>query len=192
MISIIYIHACPSIMLLITRAYNHGVGVGVWSEALAGCPVGVSRVLLIEAPDAERLEKGEAEWKGILLRTWRLLFHASVHAYLEMLLERGALTAGVVQARVHGLGRSAFDEAQAVLREEEMLLPGVLGDDVHVYIEFVATYLEFKFFSPHLLPRYFGNLDEAHVDAVLEKDISGLSLYWEARLPGAPSPLGVS
>lgn len=164
---------------------------GVWPEGMQEglCPAGVSRVLLIEAPDGERLGK-EGEWGAILLRTWRLLFHASVHAYLEMLLERGALTASVVQARVHGLGRSAFDEAQAVLREEEMLLPGVLGDDVHVYIEFVATYLEFKFFSPHLLQRYFGNLDEAHVDAVLEKDISGLSLYWEARLPGASSSLG--
>jgi hypothetical protein len=152
------------------------LGLSAWPE--------VNFMLLIEAPDSSRLQ--HQAMPALWLRTWRLLFHASIHAYLESRVDVGALTQATARARVHEIGRSTFDEACAVLAQEHLLLPPY--DDTHAYIELAATYLELKYFAPHVLPRYFPTTGRARLDTALAKDISALAMLWETRLPGLPTP----
>ena len=96
-----------------------------------------------------------ADWPAqrLLIRCWRLLFHARVH---------GALDAKAGGRRADAGGRprtdspdrpAAFDEIRTVLGQEEMLLPP--RSDESIYVEFAATYLELRRFAPSFLPRYF-------------------------------------
>src|SRR4051794_40123896 len=74
-------------------------------------------VLLLARPEPEDL----AAWpRGpLLVKYWRLLFHAAVH---RAVAARG-LTPAAVRERVHRLGQCEFDEARGVLRQERFLLP---------------------------------------------------------------------
>ncbi|HUY93362.1 MAG TPA: hypothetical protein VMV10_31840 [Pirellulales bacterium] len=143
------------------------------------------QVILLARPDAESLAAltaGEA-----LAKYWRLLFHIRVHVALERRIAAGELNSAVVRQRIERIGQAAFEEAKLVLRQEDILLPPV--DEPSSYVEFVAVYLELRFFAPALLPRYFPTLPAAEeIDQMLAADLDAAALLAATRLPGAPLP----
>lgn len=146
-------------------------------------------VLLLARPEPEELAAAGRE--RVLVRTWRLLFHARVHQVLAARRADGLLSDAAVRHRIQLLGPTEFAAARAVLIEENYLFPGrdLLGD----YIEFAAVYLELRFFAPLLLSAMFPGLgDLAAVDALLAEDIDGPALFAATRLPGAPDPLALA
>lgn len=145
----------------------------------------VGTIVLLPRPDADYLASltaGEAR-----IKYWRLLFHARVHLALDQKLADGALDAAAVRERIARIGPSAFEEIRTVLRQEDLLLPPV--DDLAVYLEFAAVYLELRFFAASLVPRYFPSLgDTRRIDDLLAEEIDAVGLWAATRLPGAPNP----
>lgn len=122
-----------------------------------------------------------------LLKYWRLLFHARIHAELEHRAVAGQLTLERVRRHIARIGPVAFAEVRSVLKREQMLLPP--ADELGVFIEFAAVYLELRYFARQLLPLYFPALDDlALVDALLAEDLDAELLYAATRLPGACEP----
>ena len=146
-------------------------------------------VILLPQPDSEKLSAmtaGEA-----LLRCWRLLFHARVHASLEQASADGCLTPAIVRQRIYQLGAVEFDEIRSVLDQEAFLLPP--RDEATVYVEFAAVFLELRHFAPSLLSRYFpalGDLDAAA--RILAQDLDGEELFRSTRPAGAAQPSDVA
>jgi hypothetical protein len=123
-----------------------------------------------------------------LLKYWRLLFHARVHLALVRRRAEGALTEAAVCQRIARIGPTEFDEARAVLRQEHFLLPP--DDPEGVYEEFVALYLELRFFAPHRLAVYFPDVtDFEAIDRVLAEEVDAGAIFAATRLEGAPDPL---
>ncbi|HEX7448818.1 MAG TPA: hypothetical protein VF306_14795, partial [Pirellulales bacterium] len=142
-------------------------------------------VILLARPDADYLASLTAAEAKI--KYWRLLFHARVHEALDQKVAEGALPAAVVRQRIASIGQAAFEEIRTVLRQEDLLLPPV--DELAVYLEFAAVYLELRFFAASLLPRYFPALgDWQRINAVLAEDVDAQALWTATRLPGAPNP----
>jgi hypothetical protein len=138
-------------------------------------------VILLQRPDAKALGKHAAS--DILLKAWRLLFHARVHI---MLGDRKLDEPAVVE-RIRRLGTAVFNEARSVLRQEHFLLPP--GDEQTVYEEFAALYLELRYFARHLVPRYFPAItDFEGVDRLLAEDVNAEELFDRTRPDGAPLP----
>src|SRR5262249_41100271 len=104
-------------------------------------------VILLARPSTEQLQALGRE--TILSRYCRLLFHAHVHVALDRLQQEGRLTPADIRTRVEQIGATEFSEIRTVLVQENGLLPP--PEDVHVYIEFVAFYLELKYFRSNLL-----------------------------------------
>lgn len=148
-----------------------------------------STTILLAQPEPERLAsrpRGE-----ILLRYWRLLFHAHVHLTLERRLRDRKLTDAIIRQRIHQIGAAEFDEVRAVLRQEHLLLPP--RDDRGVYVEFAAVYLELRHFAPARLARFFPALETLEsIDALLAADVDAARLFTGTRLPGAVPPLSLS
>ena len=92
-----------------------------------------------------------------LSKYWRLLFHARVHLALADRIASGQLMAADVARRIERWALRPSTKS-AVLRGEDLLLPPVT--DASVYEEFVAVFLELKYFAPALLPSYFPTLDD--------------------------------
>ena len=85
------------------------------------------------------------------------------------------------------IGATEFTEFEAVLRQENFLLPP--GDQQTLYEELASVYLELRFFAPHLLPHYFpavGSLE--NVDRVLAQDVAAAEVFEGTRLRGADNP----
>src|SRR5579871_4491151 len=137
-------------------------------------------VLLLPRPDRERL--AERDRGEILLKYWRLLFHARVHVALQE--RRGVRN---VRQRIERIGLTEFNEATAVLRQEHFLLPP--GDAETIYEEFAAVYLELRYFAPHVLPVYFPICSQREgIEAILAEDVDAKILFDATRLEGAPDP----
>lgn len=144
-----------------------------------------AHVLLLVRPSDEHLRDTPRE--QVLLEYWRLLFHGRVHAVLEERWAKGDLTIRGIQEWIRTVGDTEFREACAVLRDESLLLP---PDDVrHAYVEFVAVYLELRFFAGTLLPSYFPSLrDHDELSARLAGEVDAKRLYDATRPRGAPEP----
>jgi hypothetical protein len=143
------------------------------------------QLILLGRPEPEQL--AAASRPRVLLKYWRLLFHARVHVELDRAIAEDRLNETIVKQRVAQLGAIEFDEIRTVLKQENLLLPPT--SDVSTYIEFVAVYSELKHFAPRLLGDYFPSLrSEAVVDEVIGQDFD--VAHWSAatRLPGAPEP----
>jgi hypothetical protein len=144
-----------------------------------------STVILLARPD-EALEKQDRA--AILSRYWRLLFHVHVHLALDERHQEGNLTQADVRARIEQIGRTEFEEIRAVLQEERDLLEP--ADDLAVYIEFAAVYLELRYFRTNLRATYFPAIsDFAAIDQILARDVDGDAIFARTRLPGAPDPV---
>ncbi|MEW4570900.1 hypothetical protein AB1L88_23785 [Tautonia sp. JC769] len=142
-------------------------------------------VILLAEPPPERLAtmtRGQ-----ILLRYWRMLFHARIDEELEHQRRGGFLSDSIVRSRVDRIGQTVIDEARMVLRLEDYLLPP--RDLWEVYREFTAVYLELRHFAPRLLGSYFPSIEDREaVDAVLAEDVNAPALFDRTRPPGAPEP----
>jgi hypothetical protein len=132
-------------------------------------------LLLLARPEEHELEAMTADALRDYYR--RLHVHARIHAALDERLARGELTELTVAERLERIGSSAFDEVRAVLGQEAFLLPPV--STVSVYVEFVAVFLELRYYAPDVLSAYFPSLDDfdrieelvsedVDIDAVLE------------------------
>lgn len=120
----------------------------------------------------------------LLLKVWRLLFHAKVHLLLEQRVARGQLDAHDVHQRIDSIGGLEFDEIRQVLKAEDMLLDP--ARNTAVYIEFAATYAELKFFAPSLVSTYFPCLMQLdQVDETLRQDFDAEALLETTQLAGA-------
>ena len=143
-------------------------------------------VILLARPSAEQLDAHGID--STLLYYWRLLFHARVHVALRRRHEEGLLTPADLLARIEQIGATEFGEVRTILQQEHALPPP--GDDLSVYTEFAATYLELRYFRANLLATFFPAFyDFARVDAVLAQDVDGSALFNATRLPGAPEPV---
>jgi hypothetical protein len=143
-------------------------------------------VILLARPQAEELEALERD--EALLKYWQLLFHVHVHLTLQRRYQQGLVTAADVRTRIEHIGRAEFEEIHTVLKQEHYLLPP--EDDVNVYIEFAAVYLELRYFRSNLRSTYFPALaDFQAIDRLLAQDIDADALFARTRLPGAPDPV---
>jgi hypothetical protein len=143
------------------------------------------KVVLLDRPDARDLAVTPAE--DILINCWRLLFHARVHVALEDLAASGRLSPSAVRRRIQRLGPAEFDEIRVVLGQEDLLLPP--RTDASIYAEFVAMYLELRYFARSLVPRYFPGLEDLEaVDELVGQDVEAANLFQATRPHGAPDP----
>ncbi|AMV29436.1 hypothetical protein VT84_33890 [Gemmata sp. SH-PL17] len=138
-------------------------------------------VLLLERPTPEELSGPRDDLLG---RYWRLLFHASVHRELGQRLTE--LTPAALRERIEVIGPAEFEEVRNVLQQDGHLAPG--ADDRDTYFEFVAYFLELRFFNPALIPVSFPGLAPDPVGAALAGDVDGRGLFLRTRPPGAPDP----
>jgi hypothetical protein len=140
---------------------------------------------LFPTPFPQRLASLPRE--ALLVKYWRLLFHARVHAALERRAGEGGLTDAAVRARVRRIGVTEFEEARAVLRQERLVLPP--GDLRAAYEEFAAVFLELRFFDPRRLKYCFPSIASfEEVGNVLAEDVDAEALFAATRPEGAPDP----
>jgi hypothetical protein len=143
-------------------------------------------VLLFSRPSPNTMNTQDRD--AILLTYWRRLFHASVHREFDRLRHDQRLTSADIAERVAQLGASEFAEIRMVLRQEHLLQPD--ADDEAVYVEFVAVYLELRYFAANLVPVWFPSLpDDDRIDRLIARDIDATALFHRTRLPGAPDPV---
>jgi hypothetical protein len=143
------------------------------------------QVLLLVRPGPDKQATMPAP--RMLLEYWRLLFHARADAHMARLAGDRALDPAVAIARIHAIGQAAFDEVRSVLEKERFLLPPT--DNIRVYSEFVAVYLELRHFLPEALKVYFPSIDSFdRIDRVIALDIDGPALLAATRLAGAADP----
>jgi hypothetical protein len=143
-------------------------------------------VILLARPSPEDFETRRSD--AILSKYWRMLFHAHVHIALERRHREGRLTLSDVQERIEQIGRTEFEEIRGVLEQENCLL--LPQNDVMVYIEFAAVYLELRYFRTNLRATYFPALgDFQAIDQLLARDVDADILFAKTRLPGAPNPV---
>jgi hypothetical protein len=143
-------------------------------------------VVLLAKPTAEELE--ELGHNGALLLYWRLLFHVHVHLELHRRHQEGRLTPADVRARIDKTGQTEFEEIRTVLEQEKDLLTP--QDELSVYIEFAAVYLELRYFRSNLRASYFPAIrDFQIIDELLARDVDADALFTRTRLSGAPNPV---
>ncbi|HEX3728077.1 MAG TPA: hypothetical protein VHV08_17620, partial [Pirellulales bacterium] len=141
-------------------------------------------VILLARPTAEFLN--ELRPDQVVVKFWRLLFHARVHLALDQLIAEGRFRDKELRSRILHIGRTEFEEIRAVLRQEDFLLPP--RSDLSVYVEFVAVYLELRYFAPSLLRSYFPSLEDLlYIDELIKHDLDAEALLVATRLPGAPT-----
>ena len=140
------------------------------------------RVILVTADHAP-LMVGDPE---AFSKLWRAIFHARIHVRFDELLEDGKLTTAAIRERVHRVGQTEFDEIRSVLKQENLLLPPV--DDTSTYIEFVAIYLELRYFAPRAIERTFPAVfDTSQIDAAIALDLEPDALLAASRPARAPA-----
>ncbi|HWE37927.1 MAG TPA: hypothetical protein VG406_15260 [Isosphaeraceae bacterium] len=143
-------------------------------------------LILLAEPEPEDLATTPRD--AMLLRYWRALFHAGVHAALGRRFAAGLISPAALRERIARIGPTEFDEARHVLRADGDLLPP--RDDRGAFEEFAARYLELRSFAPASLPDVFPGLrDVEAVDAVLGEDLDAGGILATSRPPGAPEPV---
>lgn len=156
------------------------LGVDSWESLPAS-------ILLLARPDEDEVEHLTLD--QLLLRYWRLLFHARLDLTLKSRIEFGDLSIPDIRSRIDEIGQVEFDEAQAVLVRERMLIPDFTRSDA--FAEFVAVFLELSYFSPEWLADWFPSIeDPEQILDLLRHDIDADELYRTARPAGAPEPAG--
>ncbi|MEI7837046.1 MAG: hypothetical protein WCK05_11650, partial [Planctomycetota bacterium] len=139
-------------------------------------------VILLSSPDLD--SRSPTPLAAALAELERQLFHARVHLAIERRLSEGRLTEARVRQRIHRIGQTEFDEVRLVLRRENLLFPP--RDNVTVYAEFAAVYLELRHFARHRLGRYFPTIwHPRDVDAILADDVDVAALLSACRIEGA-------
>ena len=133
-----------------------------------------AQVILLERPRQDELDFGDLD--EVLLRCWRLLFHARVHLALAERIAADQLTTAEVQQRIGRLGKAAFEEIHQVLEQESFLFAE--HDDRDVYGEFAAVFLGLNYFAPGLLESFFPALDDREEAlSILAQDLDAETLF---------------
>ncbi|HWO17877.1 MAG TPA: hypothetical protein VNO30_03850 [Kofleriaceae bacterium] len=141
------------------------------------------RVILVRGDRDELAETVEGQ--EARSRQWRAIFHARIHQAFDELLAAKTLTQAAIRERVHRIGQTEFDEIRSVLKQEDLLLPPV--DEASTYIEFVALYLELRYFAPGAVERTFPAVfDTAQLDAAIALDLDAAALLAASRPESAP------
>lgn len=134
-------------------------------------------------------DEGELDYwpmQELLQQVWRRLFHAQVDRELLDLL-RSRLHRADVQKRIAQIGQVEFDEAHFVLRSEMRLVEP--ESRIEAWREFVALYLELKYFEPDLLPVWFPSIGgHANVDDLPSRDLDAAAILKRTQLCGATKP----
>jgi hypothetical protein len=118
---------------------------------------------------------------------WRRLFHATIHVELDRQRSAAKLTNEQIQERIEKLGPIIWDEAKKVLIEENWLTSEATQEEL--YVEFVAVFLELRYFLPNVPAAYFPaieNLDQ--VEGIIAEGLNVALLFAQTRLPGAKDP----
>lgn len=145
-----------------------------------------SMALLIAEPDPDELSSASSA--HLLVAAWRRLFHARVACELAKRLSEGEIDATGLDTRIAAIGRAAFDEARAVLRQDGLLLPPFT--DASAYASFGAAFLELTYFQPSARSAIFPAIESlSHVETVLGGDVDAPAVLAATRPPGAPAPL---
>lgn len=118
-------------------------------------------------------------------RLWRAAFHARIHVEIEQRMDAGVLLEATLRERIDRIGQTEFDEVREILRQDDLLLPP--GGDRESYAEFVALFLELRYFAPRLLATTFPSLDLAKVEAEISRDIDA-KLLLEHACPDGVDP----
>lgn len=140
--------------------------------------------LLICEPDEGELEHWPMQ--ELLQHIWRRLFHAQIDRELLNRLHTTLHRAGV-QERIAEIGQVEFDEAHFVLRSELRLVHP--ESRIEAWREFVALYLELKYFEPDLLPVWFpSTAGRPDIERKLARDIDHNGILERTQLYGAPKP----
>jgi hypothetical protein len=156
-------------------------------------PADATTLILLARPEADVLSGTPGP--DLLLRYWRLIFHARVRATVTARLsspKSAALHADLspraaVQRRIERVGRPVFNEARFVLQRERHV--PAWADDAETYAEFAAVYLELTHFAPEPLAWYFPAVtDPMSVLTVLAEDVDAESLRRNTRPSGATDP----
>jgi hypothetical protein len=150
-----------------------------------GPPPDGPSVVLLARPEADEFAKTSAG--ELLLKYWRLLFHARVRSAVAAAIDATPLPRAAVQMRVEALGRPAFNEARFVLYRERYLAAS--AEDVEAYAEFAALYLELSSFAPEALPWFFAAIeDPAAALALIGRDVDPEAVLRNTRPTGATDP----
>jgi hypothetical protein len=150
-------------------------------------PVDQPTLILLARPETDRMLS--ISGPDMLLRYWRLLFHAKVRATIAANLSATPIARSAVQQRIERMGRGVFNEARYVLQRERFV--SAYADDAEVYAEFAAVYLEFTCFAPEPLPWFFPAIeDPTAVLKVLAEEVDAQQIQKTTRPPGAADPHG--
>ena len=140
-------------------------------------------VILLARPDEDEVNAFTRD--ELLVRFWRMLFHARVDLLMKERVYGGGLSAPMVRERINRIGQVEFDEIQSVLEREHLLVPDFNRADV--YIEFAAVFLELHYFSPDWLGDWFPSLSDLDdIRQLLASDVDAERLFHACRLTGAP------
>ena len=111
----------------------------------------------------------------------RLLFHARVHLELDRRVAEQQQPSELAAKRRLQIGESEFAEIRAVLLKDGYLFPH--PSDLDTYVEFVAVYLELRYFSPDELTTWFpGVRDWRQIEHIVSQDIYHHQLFEAGRL----------
>ena len=148
-------------------------------------------VILLARPPSEELS--DVESKHVLLKYWRLLFHASVHRGPGFPSARTAADRlPPHRCQRNWSKKSAGPSSTRFARfscRTGICVPN--ADDREVYIEFAAVYLEKSVFlrircSESLFP---GLKDLKRIERMLAEDVDAEALFHRTRLKDAPNPV---
>jgi len=141
-----------------------------------------SVVLVARLSQSESARLPAAE---ITNRLWRAAFHGRIHVEIEQRMDSGQLGDAAVRERIDHIGQTEFDEIREILRQDDLLLPP--GGDREAYAEFVALFLELRYFAPRLLATTFPSLDAARVEPEIARDVDA-RLLLERACPDGVDP----
>ena len=142
-------------------------------------------VTLIALPEENELESLPAN--ELMLRIWRQLFHGAVDRAIQANLKSRRLTPSLVQEHIDAIGQVDFDEAHAVLIEEQRLIEP--ESRVEAFSEFAAIWWELSRFAPDLIPIWFPSMaDRDRKSLIPSIHVDPNLLYVATRLEGAAEP----
>ena len=143
-------------------------------------------VVLLAAPEPD--EMAESDPGALLITVWRRLFRARVLGELRKAFDVGAIDAAGLAARLEAIGRTEFEEARSVLKQDGWLPPE--GGVEAAYSAFAAVFLDLTRFATALRGYTFPAVeDPAAIETLLAADVDAAALFAATRPAGAPDPV---
>lgn len=141
-----------------------------------------ARLILLPRSDVEDLnDDQDGKWQ--IKRYERRMFHASVHLELENAFAHRDTLQAWADKRRRQIGPAVFAEIRDILLNDNHLFPG--ASDHETYIEFVAVYLELRYFARYTLECYFPAIRNwREIDRIINQDINHRQLYEQVRIEG--------